>query len=190
MSCPPFAILRAGQQIVDQPGDRVLGSIIDEILNFLGVGGRPIKLRNSRRIKVRRSAPATGFSRSASSLAMTKRSIGLLAHARSETTGTAGRRTGWKAQCFSAASAAGGAAFICDVIEIPRANAAGMARKWVKLMGHRIVGVDVEGKPREDSGKHFLKTNLSETALLSNRLVGKMSNNCHRVIFALAFRMQ
>src|SRR5205807_1135410 len=86
-----------------------------------GVGGKPVRSREARRISVRRSAGGEGFSPLASSFASTKASIGVFTHARSFTIGTAGFRTGWKAQC----------------------------RRWV--LGVRVLGPSAFGVRRSDS---------------------------------------
>src|SRR5204863_5346219 len=65
-----------------------------------GVGGRPTKSKEARRIRVRLSAGGLGFSSFSSSFVTIKLSTGVLSQDVSFTSGTAGFLTGCHAQCF------------------------------------------------------------------------------------------
>ena len=66
-----------------------------------GVGGSPVRSRNTRRHSVSRSASLLGESPDRSSRDSTNRSMGFFAHAPSFTAGSAGRTGGTNAQCAS-----------------------------------------------------------------------------------------
>ncbi|MFO0958434.1 MAG: hypothetical protein U0800_13555 [Isosphaeraceae bacterium] len=63
-----------------------------------GIGGRPIRSKEARRIQARRSASAAGFRPASSSFARMNRSIGSSGQDGSRTAGGSADRTGCQAQ--------------------------------------------------------------------------------------------